>query len=81
MKVSVGKLKREVARAVRGRISASPEYMKKEFTRSRMQEIITDAVGSGDIVDEEDLRSVIEAMKMAVDALALVPLDVWKRSK
>jgi len=61
------------------KISATPEYLKKERIREELQSVIASRVAAGTINDEKDLQSLIADMNMALAALKMIPLSAWRR--
>ena len=61
------------------KISATPEYLKKERIREELQSVIASRVNAGSINDEKDLQSLIADMNMALAALKMIPLSAWRR--
>jgi hypothetical protein len=81
MKVTVGQLRELFRQGIEeaGRVSAHPEYMKKERVRERLQSMIVDAIAAGDITDQASLDGFISALDMSVKALKMVPFDVYSK--
>jgi len=61
------------------KVSASPEYMKKERLRASLQQVIAGMVASGEIKDESDLEGAFAAADMSLKALKMIPLEVWQK--
>mgnify|MGYP003480784636 FL=1 len=61
------------------RVSASSSYMRKEVIREKLQEMIVDAVKSGDVKDDASLKELLSTFDMATRALAGVPFAVWQK--
>ena len=65
-----------------GRISASPEYMKKERVRSELQAIIERLVADGTVSTQEDLDWFFDTVGMAARTLKSVPIEAFlKKTK
>jgi hypothetical protein len=62
-------------------IKASPDYMKKEAVRERLQELIQRLVDDGSIRSDDELSEFFLSATMALNALKMVPLPVWKNKK
>lgn len=77
MKLTVGQLRRTIREA--GKISASPEYMKKERVREKLQQLIADHVAAGEITDQAGLEQFIKDVDVSMTALKMVPFDVWAK--
>jgi hypothetical protein len=76
MRISVGRLRQLFAEAMaEAKISAHPEYMKKEQVREREQQRITELVKTGVIKSQEEL----DTFWLAMTALKMVPFDVWSK--
>lgn len=60
-------------------IKASPAYMKKEKVRQQMQDHVVELVKQGEISTPEELEKHFENVKMSLDALKMVPLDVYQK--
>lgn len=76
MKLTLGRLRRLVREA---KISASPEYLKKEAIRERIQKEIVDAVSSGEITDQQQLTDLFKTHEMALSALRMVSFEVFEK--
>lgn len=61
------------------RVGASSSYMRKEVIREKLQEMIVDAVKSGDVKDDASLKELLFTFDMATRALAGVPFAVWQK--
>lgn len=73
MKVTVGRLRALVHEA---KVSASASYMRKERVREALQEIVASMVGDS-VKSDKDLAEVFKDIDMAVNALKMIPFDVW----
>lgn len=60
-------------------VGAGTEYLAKERLRELVQGIIEDAVRSKTIKSQNDLDSTIFDMTMAINALRMVPFEVWQK--
>ena len=76
MKITLAKLRRLIREA---KISASPEYMKKEAVREHIQGEILDGVRSGEIGDQQSLDEFFKTREMALNALKMVKFDIFKK--
>lgn len=76
MKITVGRLRELFKEA---KVKASVEYMKKERVREALQSVIAGMVASGDVNNDQDLVELFKAASMSLDALKMIPLDVWKK--
>lgn len=63
------------------KVSASPEYMKKEAVREKIQEIVVDAISSGQVKSQEDLEDLWKTAQMSIGALKQVPYSAWQALK
>lgn len=84
MRITVGQLRRLFQEGIdEAKIGASAEYLKKEHIREAIQELVASAVASGEIQNEESLKSFIEEIPKVVDmslsALKLIPFEVWQK--
>lgn len=77
MKLTVGQLRRTIREA--GKIAASPEYMKKERVREKLQQLIVDRVATGEIANQAELEQFIKDVDVSMMALKMVPFDVWAK--
>lgn len=68
-------LKRYIAEAV----GAGPQYQRKEIIRQRLQDMLEQAVISGEIQSQKELMDWHDTVGMAVQALRGVPYEIWKR--
>lgn len=68
-----------VKEAVKGKVSASPSYMKKEAIREKLQGIIADAVASGEIADQAALEGFLQDINISMTALKMIPFMVWQK--
>jgi len=75
MKITVGELKRVVQEA--GKVGASPDYMKKERVREKLQKLIADHVASGEIADQASLQQFLKDVEVSMTALKMIPFEVW----
>lgn len=64
-----------------GKVTASPEYMKKEKVRSALQELIEGQVASGDIASDDDLKDFFKTLDMAAKALSNVPFKGFVKKR
>lgn len=70
---------------IREVITASPEYMKKEKVREKMQGLITKQVRTGKIKDQLSLQNFLARLsadatsdqQLALTALRSIPFEVW----
>ncbi len=76
MRVTVGQLKKLVREA---KVKASPEYTAKERVREALQELVADQVVAGAVKDQATLAKYFSDMDMALNALKLIPLEVWSK--
>ena len=58
------------------KISASPEYMKKEEVRKSLQSMLEDFITSGRIKDQKGLEEFWNTVELASVALKGIPYDV-----
>jgi hypothetical protein len=70
-------LKSFIREAIKGKVSASPSYMKKEAVREKLQNIIADAVASGEIADQTSLEQFLVDINTSMTALKMIPFEVW----
>lgn len=75
MKITVGELRRVVQEA--GKVGASPDYMKKERVREKLQQLIADHVASGEITDQASLQQFLKDVEISMTALKMIPFEVW----
>ncbi len=75
MKLTVGHLRALVHEA---KVSASASYMRKERVREALQAVIVEMLGT-DVKNDADLASTFKDVEMAVNALKMIPLDVWMK--
>lgn len=61
------------------KVSASPEYMKKEAVRQALQDVVKTMVADGRVGDQQALDDAFAALDMSVKALKMVPFEVWQR--
>lgn len=71
MKISVKKLRVLLREAL---VHASPEYMKKEAVRQKLQELVTEMIASGQIQSDEELADFWSSVLLSVNTLRMVPL-------
>jgi len=60
-------------------ISASPEYMKKEHVRERLQELIIAAMNDGAFSDEATRETFFADLNLAITTLKMIPFEVWQK--
>ena len=60
-------------------VGASEKYAAKEEVRQRIQDIAIELVAAGKIQNDEQLKEFFETIKMAADALKMVPLAAFQR--
>lgn len=60
-------------------VKASAAYMKKERVRTAFERVIVEEVKSGNIKDQKDLEEFFATAKMSLDALKMVPYDVYTK--
>lgn len=77
MKATVKDVRKAVQEIIEGKVSASPEFMKKEHVREKVQGIVQELVKAGKVEDQEQLAELFGVLEMSVDALRMIPLDVW----
>lgn len=77
VKISVGELKSLIAEA--NKIAPSASYMKKEALRKLIQDAVTSSVATGDIKDEDGLKSFFADVDTAATALKSIPFEVWSK--
>lgn len=61
------------------KVSASPEYLKKESVRQHMQDHIVQLVKSGEVTDQASVDAWCSAADMALKALKMVPFEAWQK--
>lgn len=76
MRMSVKRLRALVAEA---RVGASPAYLQKEKVRDHVEKLIVSLVKSGEIHDQRGLDDFCSTAEMALDALKMVPVEVYAR--
>ncbi len=76
MKIRLGELRRLVHEAS---IGASPEYMRKEAIRQRLQDDVISRVISGEIGDQLSLDEFFSTIDMALRALRGVRFETYAR--
>jgi hypothetical protein len=76
MKIRLGELRRLVQEAS---IGASPEYMRKEAIRQRLQDDVISRVISGEISDQLSLDEFFSTIDMALRALRGVRFETYAR--
>jgi hypothetical protein len=81
MKMTVGELRQAFQQALdeAGKVSAHPDYMKKERVRETLQGMIVKAVREGDVSNQKDLDAFVATLVMATTALKSIPFEVYKR--
>ncbi len=72
-------LKSFIREAIKGKVSASPSYMKKEAVREKLQSIIAEAVASGEIGDQAALEQFLVDINTSMTALKMIPFEVWTK--
>lgn len=75
MRTTIGRLRA----IIEAKVSASPEYMKKERVREALQGLIVGMVAGGQLPDQRSLDEAFVALDMSVKALKMVPFEVWQR--
>jgi len=63
------------------KMGAGRNYMKKEMIREKIQDLLQDAVGSGNVMTQADLDDWFATADMALKALQSVPIDVYRTIK
>jgi len=76
MRIRLGKLRRLVREA---KIEASPEYMRKEAIRQRLQDDVIARVVSGEIGDQLSLDEFFSTVDMALRALKGVRFETYAK--
>ena len=76
MKIKLSELKQIIEAEL---VGASEDYMAKEEVRQRIQDIATELVAAGKIQNDKELKEFFETIKMAADALKMVPLTAFQR--
>jgi hypothetical protein len=81
MRITVGQLRALFREGLEleAKISASPDFLKKERVREQLQKIIAAAVASGEITDEASLQRFMNDINTSMIALKMIPFDVWKK--
>ena len=77
MKLTVRELRKTIREA--GKIGASPEYMKKERVREKLQALVADHVASGEITDQASLDQFVKDVDISMTALKMIPFEVWTK--
>jgi hypothetical protein len=77
--MSVKFLKSFIKEAIKGKVAASPSYMKKEAIREKLQGIIADAVANGEVVDQPSLEQFLVDINTSMTALKMIPFKVWTK--
>lgn len=72
-------LKSFIKEAIKGKVAASPSYMKKEAVREKLQGIIADAVANGEIADQASLEQFLVDINTSMTALKMIPFEVWTK--
>lgn len=70
---------KEVYAAINEVVKASVAYLKKERVRGALERIIKDEVKKGHIKNQEDLNEFFTTAEMSLDALEMVPYDVYAK--
>lgn len=70
---------RELRRLIETHVGASPEYMKKEKVRERLQGVVTDLVHTGVLSGQDDVDEFFASADMSLKALKMIPFDVWQK--
>lgn len=68
-------LKRYITEAMHG---AGKDYLRKEAIKDVIQDALAERVASGEISDQAALDEFFATVDMAVRALRVIPLDVWR---
>lgn len=76
MKLSLKDIRRIIREAL---VGASPEYMRKEAVRQRVQELVVDMVADGQIQSDQELADFWKSVEMSLTALRMVPLAAIKK--
>lgn len=89
MQITVGQLRALLRQGIdEARISASPEYMKKEKVRQELQDYIAAQVAAGKISSQKQLEKFMQFVAeespssdhaLALTALKMIPFEVWKK--
>ena len=77
MKVTLGELRQIVQQE--GQVAAHPSYMKKEAVRETLQAAVVQAIEAGVVKDATDLQHFFETAPMALNALKMVPIEVYQK--
>jgi hypothetical protein len=64
---------------IREAIAASPEYAEKERVREVLQDLIVDKVRQGALNSQDDLDDLVGTFGMAINALKMIPWEVYAR--
>ena len=72
-------LKSFVSEAVKGKVAASPAYMKKEVVREKLQSMIADQIAAGAIPDQAALDEYLKDINISMTALKMIPFEIWKK--
>ncbi len=75
MKLKLGRLRQIVREA--GKIGVSPDYIKKERVREKLQQLIADHVATGKITDQAGLEQFVKDVDISMTALKMIPFEVW----
>jgi len=78
MKIKLSELKQIIEAEL---VGASEDYMAKEEVRQRIQDIAIELVAAGKIQNDEQLKEFFETIKMAADALKMVPMVALMATK
>jgi hypothetical protein len=81
MQISVGQLRALFRQGLSegGKISAHPDYMKKERVREHLQQLVVNAVADGSVKEQQDLEDFVATIVMAASALKMIPLTVYQK--
>lgn len=58
-------------------VSASPEFLKKEFVRDEIQTLVLNRIKDGSLASQNDLDAMFATIAMATKALKGVPFSVY----
>lgn len=62
------------------KVTISQSYQKKESVRQRLQDIIENSISDGEVSNQSQLEEFIQVLRMSLDALKMVPFDVYQKS-
>lgn len=80
MKIKLGQLRKLFRDGMdEAKVGASPAYMKKEAVREVIQSALAEAIGTGKIGNEDDLKHFFDVAPLALDALKMVPFEVYQK--